>query len=809
VTAVVKNGAEKQIGKLETNTMKRSVKGVILLMISLWMGGSVIGQVSWKAGGLMMEISQNGEVITMADAGSGVNYVPGGQPGHLVRVKSGKRELHPSSVSIQNHVLQLTYGEGIALHVQATATRDYIRFEIIRVVRPEAIEAILWGPFNTLIGETIGEVVGVVRNSDFAIGMRALNPKTVGGKLQNEEGVTHSSASISGSAASAEAFGSALQAFCLNQTLDRVIRVWHHHNHCPVAGLRDYTMEGSAIAIFGTSPDKALHVIGRINQAEGLPYPMIDGEWIRASQATGRPYLITGFTEENFDEMLELTERLGFYSIYHEHPFETWGHFDLIRAQFPNGREGMRRIVEKAKAKNIRVGVHTLSNFITTNDRFVTTDLNSGLMAAGVSLLEQDIDETTTDIVVDGHEYFAQVSTLNSVRIGNEIIRYQEVTSEKPYTLINCVRGAYDTRPSTHKKGDRVSKLMDFPYRTLFPDWEMQDRLIQNLADFFNETGVSHMDFDGHEGACYTGRGDYAINHFADAFLRRVNHVVVNGSSVINHFYWNHNSYINWGEPWYASFRESQSEHRFRLQPFFERNYMPPMLGWFLVSPDTRVEDVEWMMSVAAGYQAGYALVLRDSAYKNNPDIDKIIETIVLWEEAKQSRIFSDGQRAAMRDPENDFRLRKVSGNEWVLQGFDQFRFEHQRKELQPGEPTHSLWEFSNAGEPQMMQLQLLVTGDDAAEVENLEIEVDRFFRLKVPVSMKRGQTLVWDGSKEMVLYSDKGRFIRTIQVDRELPELKTGRHTIVLDAAIMKGVEPGIRGTVKLKGKVETIKKS
>jgi exo-beta-1,3-glucanase (GH17 family) len=91
----------------------------------------------------------------------------------------------------------------------------------------------------------------------------------------------------------------------------------------------------------------------------------------------------------------------------------------------------MKQCVEKAKAKNIRVGVHTLTNFITTNDPFVTTNVNSGLMAAGISLLQADIDEGATEIVVDNYEYFAQVSTLNSVLIGNEIIRYQEVTSDR------------------------------------------------------------------------------------------------------------------------------------------------------------------------------------------------------------------------------------------------------------------------------------------------------------------------------------------------------------------------------------------
>ena len=784
------------------------MKKIIYLLSGLCLSFTLSAQHIFKTGNFLMEINSKSEIVKLIDLKTRINYAPEGNPGYLIRIKSQGKDMTPTSMKAKKNLLYFTFEDGVELHIAARQNKDYLKFEVKKIVNQQKIVAVLWGPFNTTIGDTIGEVVGVVRNRDFAIGMRALNAKTIGGKLTNEEGVSAGAASISGSAASPEPFGSAMQAFCINQSRDRVMKVWYHHDNVPVPGLKDYKMEGTAVALFGTTPGNALKNIGIISQAEGLPYQVIDGEWIRTSKVTGRPYLITGFTEENFDEMLELTERLGFYSIYHEDPFETWGHFDLISAQFPNGREGMRQIVEKAKAKNIRVGVHTLTNFITTNDPFVTTDANSGLMAAGVSLLEKDIDETATEIVVDGYEYFAQVSTLNSVLIGNEIIRYQEVTTEKPYTLINCVRGAYDTKPAAYKKGDQVKKLMDYPYRTLFPDWKMQDQMIQNLADFFNDTGVSHMDFDGHEGACYTGRGDYATNYFADEFLKKVNHLVVNGSSNINHFYWNHNSYINWGEPWYASFRESQSEHRFRLQPFFERNYMPNMLGWFLVNSDTQVKDVEWMMSVATGYNAGYALVLRYNAYKENPHIDKIIETIVLWEEAKKLRIFSDGQRIAMKNPANDFSLRKISANEWSLQNFDKFGFEHHRKVLQPGEPTHSRWEFDNSGDAQKLQLQLLIGGDDAAEVEGIELEVDNFFTIKVPVSLKKGQTLVWDSSKEMMLYNDKGRFIQKISIDKALPELNKGKHVITIDLASMAGEEPVIKGIVKLKAGIETISK-
>ena len=438
---------------------------------------------------------------------------------------------------------------------------------------------------------------------------------------------------------------------------------------------------------------------------------MIDGEWIKASGATGRPYLIANFGEKNVGEMLEYARRLGFYSLYHSGPFKTWGHFDLLEDLFPNGRAGLKQCVEKARAKGIRMGVHTLTNFITTNDPFVTTPANRGLMAAGVATLQNDIDPAATGIAVDRDDYFKQESTLNSVLIGSEIIRYQAVAGSGPYVLMNCVRGAFGTVPAAHAKGEDVRKLMDHPYKTLFPDWPMQEELIRNLAEFFNETGVSHMDFDGHEGTCYLGRGDYGHDHFVEAFLAQVNHLVVNGSSNIGHFYWHMNSYINWGEPWYASFRESQSRERFERQPFLERNYLPNMLGWFLMTPDTRLEDIEWMLARAAGYRAGYAFVADPESFEKNPATDAIIASIRTWEEAKERGVFNDDQRARLKDQEKDFHLERTGPDRWALRNYDKFSFEHAKKARQPGEPTSSEWAFENAAEPQPLHLHLLLDG--------------------------------------------------------------------------------------------------
>jgi hypothetical protein len=797
----IKEKLKQSILTKNKTVMCHKIRVIIMIFSGLCLLVPAGAQQIFKTDRFQMEINSKCEVVQMTDLATRINYVPEANHGYLVRVKSVGKEIVPMGLKVQKNILVFSFGEGIELQVEALQKKEYLRFVLKKVVHPEKIEAVLWGPFTTIINETIGEVVGVVRNKDFAIGIQALNPKTTGGKIVNDEGSTGGVLT-----ASQEKYGSAMQAFCMNHGIDRVMTVWNLHKNVPVKKIDGYSMEGSAIALFGSSPENVLSIIGKIEVAEGLPHPVYKGEWTRSSKVFGKPYLICSFSEQNFDEMLNYTERLGFYSIYHSHVFDTWGHFTLLKDLFPHGWDGMKQCVEKAKAKGILVGTHTLTNFITTNDPFVTTDANSGLMAAGISALEKDIDENSTDIIVDNYDYFAQVSTLNSLLIGNEIIRYQEVTPEKPYTLKNCIRGAFGTIAVKHTKGEQAKKLMDFPYKTLFPDWPMQHELINNMARFFNETGVSQLDFDGHEGTCYTGHGDYAINYFADEFLKRVNHFVVNGSSNISHYYWHLNSYINWGEPWYASFRESQSTARFEHQPFYERNYMPNMLGWFLLTPSTFTEDIEWMMARAAGYNAGYALVADYASLKNNPNTDIIIQYIRTWEEAKELDIFSEDQKSRLKDPEKDFHLEKTGANEWKLQNFSKFRFEHQKKILQPGEPANSKWEFSNNYDPQLLYLQLLVTGGEGASVENIALEIDNFFSIKIPGAIKKGQTLVWDSSGQMKLYNEKGQFIRTIDIERNLPELKKGKHVISIDAASMEGEEPLIKGIVKLKADIENI---
>ncbi len=762
-------------------------------------------QTTFETTTLRCVLDETGRLTALTDRRSGINYVPDGHAGYLIRLKmTNRQELPPQRMQRKGDQIWLDFANGLKLELRVDVQPDYLSFHFLRCSDTKQINALLWGPMNTSIRDTIGEVVGVVRNANFAIGIQTLNTKTIGGKQKDEDGTTASFAGITGSTATAELHGSSLQAFCLNAALPRQVDVLHMKANS-VPAIPNYTLEGSAIALFGVPNNKALQTIGTISQKEKLPYQTIDGQWIRTSPKRNRPYLITNFSESNFDELLDLTRRLGFYSIYHEGPFNTWGHFELEKSQFPNGRAGMKHNVDKARAAGIQVGVHTLTNFISTNDAFVSPTPSPGLLSTNSSVLSEAISVETNEIPIADLAFFDFKSTLNCVQIGTELIRYQEISKEGVPRLLNCQRGAFGTVAQAFPRGAKIKRLADHGYKTLFPDWQLQEKMIQNLSNFFNETGVSHLDFDGHEGALYTGYGDYGTNYWVDQFMKKVDHPVFNGSSIMNHYYWHHNSYINWGEPWYASFRESQADHRFRLQPFFERNYMPNMLGWFLVTPTTAVEDVEWMMSVSAGYNAGFALVLRYEALKKNPNIDNIIATIARWEQAKQLGIFNPTQRALLKNTKNDFHLTMAAPGNWQLQHYDKFRFEHQAKAMQPGEPQQSVWSFNNKQEPQNIHLYLHVEGKEG-NIVNPVLEIDGFFEIKLPITLLTGEALLWDGSETIKYLNAKSVFVRNLNIGKSLPALKPATHQIIVSAEQINGEHTLLKGVVRLKGIVEKI---
>ena len=785
--------------------MMKIISIILILIIQNLTGFAQL--ISLKTDNLNLTIAENGQFLSVINPTTGKNYLAAGEKAPLLKIRIDNTWEEPAKAVFnpRSKAISLTYSlSGIIAEVKVTSSKTHLSFRLTKLSNTDKVNAVYWGPYPILISQTIGEVIGVVRDGQYAIGLQALNPKTLGGVLKQEGGADGSR----GDAAIAQAYGSSIQAYSLDRSKSRHLSVWNdQYPDMPVAAIPGENTIGSAIALFGCPENQVLDNIGAIELAEGLPHPMINGVWHKQSSETGRAYLISDFDESNIDQMLDYTQQAGLMSLYHEGPFQSWGHFILDPKSFPNGIAGMKICVEKAAKKGLRIGVHTLSTFINTNDQYVSPVPDKRLSETGASVITENITASATEIPVESNKYFNNIkpSTLHAIRIGDEIIRFREVTAEPPYKLLDCQRGAFETKTLTHSKGEHVGMLLDYPYNTLFPNFELQQEIAGNLAHFFNETGVSQMDFDGHEGCMSSGEGDYAVQAFADKVFHETNHTLVNGTSRSSHYYWHICHYWNWGEPWYGGFRESQGDYRLENQPLLERNYMPNMLGWFLLSATTGVEDIEWMMARAAGYHAGFALVGRYSSLQTNPNTVQLLALIKLWKEASRQKIFSADQLARLKDPGNDFHLEK-NGQNWELYPFKKYRFQHTKQLLQPGQPTYSEWDFENKDAGQPLCFTLTVMGTEGT-VSNPWIDLDGYFKLELPGDYEAGNSIVCDG-KTIKLYNNKGSFKKDIPLDKAIPQLKTGKHILKFDCEFPKENELAIRYILKTISSPEIIRK-
>jgi hypothetical protein len=675
--------------------------------------------------------------------------------------------------------------------------------------------------------------VGVVHNEHFGIGIQALNLKTLGGYPTNEDDMDPSydifktasivdmapddKMSFRGQTAKLTETGSILQAYCRNRNTDRIIPVWDHDKYFVPAYKKDGGIKGTKIAIFGAPVENLLPVIGKIEIREGLPHPVIDGEWTKQSAAASSSYLIMNFGEQNIDTAIALCKKTGLKYLYHGGPFETWGHFKLHENEFPSNWVSMRNYVTKAEKEGIRLGVHTLSDYITTNDPYVTPVPDARLAKVGYSVIESGIDDKATQIIIRSPDFFNQMknNNLRSVVIGKEIIRYRIVSATAPWTLVDCMRGSFGTNATSHQRNDSIAKLMDQGYKVFLADDALQEEMATTLATLFNETGLRQVSFDGLEGCWASGMGQYARQKFVktwyDHLKPELKGKVINDASNPGHFFWHIFTRMNWGEPWYAGFRESQTQYRLKNQEYFQRNLMPHMLGWFSMNKQTSLEDLEWLLARAAGFDAGFGLSTSTQVLQEHGLASTIMATIKEWETARISGAFSQVQKKNLRDINREFHLAKAGTDSWSLVPVDHAIFKYEKKTTQPGEPEATSFEYKNSYKDQPLQFIIkLQPGktNETAKWNNAVIEINNYAAIKIPFTITGSQLLVCDGKKVRLL-DNQWKLIQSINLATGIPVISNGPNIIRLAGAIEGDTTPFVHLEIRTMGDGEPVKKS
>jgi hypothetical protein len=234
---------------------------------------------------------------------------------------------------------------------------------------------------------------------------------------------------------------------------------------------------------------------------------------------------------------------------------------------------------------------------------------------------------------------------------------------------------------------------------------------------------------------------------------------------------------MNWGEPWYAGFRESQTDYRFKNQAYFQRNLMPGMLGWFLMTEKTSPEDIEWMLSKAAGYNAGFGFVCNYRSLEGNGKTDDILALINQWESARMKKLFSPVIMEMLRQSDFEYRLEEDDEGNLTLRQIQVGRLDYPGNERQPGENGWDTTDFDNPFESQPLQFIVVVPGHSFAG--NLEISIDNATAFHYEGILNQGEILHYDGGNQVDLYSENWTLLKSFRASPANLTVTEGTHSL------------------------------
>ena len=708
--------------------MKRVLAGVVKRTIAVLLAAVLVvsfaampvdvnaaeedGSYSFTAGELTVKLNEKGEVTGLLDE-NGKDYavkdpelispliklVLAPEEGEL----SGKdgTEAFPEKLTVDGDVLTFSFEKGIEVDITKTEKDKYTVLEVTRMEKNGVdVELLMWGPIMTTIMENFGETLGVVYDSQFAIGYRGLNDKTqmnapfeyVG---ETYNGSTHLNVAypqdrsrfegrvwdLKMSAAVPTEFGSYLMGFTYDSTVERVR--WAQYPGTSgmqrVPALSDESeasIEGSKIALYGRSKgeeesigDAILDTISDMELAEGLPHPLCtDGEWQKTSPLANQPYfIITDLDSTDTEKMAKARDYAvdaGYRFVYKDTFINSYG-----THTFAGGDDAMKAVVDTAGEKDVYVGTHTLSGFISNGDPYASGEKGT-LAGSREAYLTEAAAEGSTEIHVT--EDYAGGTT--DMQLGKNRFNVTDAKQQSDGTYILTLDTALKY---ACEEGEALYKLYRNQYGSMIAGADQTYEVAGNIARALNNTGMMQMSFDGVEAGSATGFSNYHVNQMINGMYEQLNpeqqKYLISDSSGGYPNAWHVSTRENWGEPWGAGMREGMIEYRYDNQLYYDRNFIPRMLGWFMYNSGQPTIDIEWMLAKSAGFDAGFALNTSLGTMDGNGNTADVIDALREWEEAREADAFTEEQQERLLDTSLDWHLKPVEGEDakWLLYCID------------------------------------------------------------------------------------------------------------------------------------------
>lgn len=395
---------------------------------------------------------------------------------------------------------------------------------------------------------------------------------------------------------------------------------------------------------------------------------------------------------------------------------------------------------EKCNQAGLDMGLFVLANRIPTDSKLVTPIPSVHLLKQGILQLQQPIDDTQTEFAVYHSELFNQPAKINVLQIDDELITYSstEKTGEI-HLFYHCKRGAFGTKRAAHSQNATVYKLWDTPERTLLPDLETQNQMAHAEAKKCAKTDFPLLIFNDLKSYGYNEQGDTAIGHFLDT-MRKYNPDKFLQGDLLTPNSQRYLNRINENQLWNESMRTKIVETLTERQDFYRKNRIPWMIGNFQIRladknrKATTKEELEWFLSKAAAFDAGFGLDFSIEAMRAHGLTDEMLNTINDWETLRLANAFTEAQKETFKDPYGNWHIEKVDDTTYFLypQHISRRYFCNFKEDS---------WQWNS---PYTSPMALCIAVEGKGSINDLYLETPND-TLRFPYTLKAGQFLFYD----------------------------------------------------------------
>lgn len=730
---------------------------LIMIISLLCFNFTIKAQWNFSTDYFKIHISNKGFVTSMKNITASPNreFSPTDKPSPLLSLYDGKKKVYyrPTKALYDkaSNSFTLTYPNGSRAKIALLAKKKYFKLTLQSLSPRNGVDGVQWGEIHTNITNLFGEIIGVARDTsevhNYAIGMLALDDNTLGGTSETiadaapfqyiihtpdakrfplpanlHEGQVFT---LGGDGISDVAFYAHKEPYyrilygntAVIDNKGRISINYHSRdrtfnrevyyslipnmpantpNHIEVQPLKGVDYIGSSVALWGSPDSTALmDVIQTVVLAEGLPYPTINGKWVKDPTAFVPDALTSGGL---YDNIISYSSRMGFkaISLYDQgfirpdrgnKGYLDGPNFEKKPLKLTSGNKSHKEFSEMAAKYGITIGRTPITNALAPGTKDASPIPTDSLCYQQKRVLMNNLSPTDTIITVDDPKHLQEIASweghaknLNMVKIGKELIHYMGVSDKKPYRLLNVKRGYWNTTPSSHQAKDAILKLqvtLNYGYDGLIPNMELQDKIAEYYADVCYINGLGYYDFDGQEFLFNNGHGYYSTKRFFRKMFERaaehgIPHIRFTGAT-LSEGSWHYQSIWNVGggkNLYDVDTREwgSTTSQGKDLRDVSYSNYFPVGMGGnFPINAKSTVEQYEHIQAISVGVGTTYSLKLNQKDVESCPQKDAIFDVIRTWEDARSANAFPRLLKKQLADPKKSWSLEKKDNNNWTL----------------------------------------------------------------------------------------------------------------------------------------------